>query len=143
MLRSGRAHWVTVSGIIGILALIVVLVFGGDSPASTTNRFMNALADGDVDTLMSMSYYDGSKESLKEQWEFATKVAGRYYRFRWQVVTVKEPTEKSAAVKLMVERNVGMGSVPEKMDVPLVRPNGRWLVDVKALHRGLYPALPR
>lgn len=143
MVRAGRAHWITIAGIAGAVALAIVLYFGGDSPTSVANRFLVALAKGDVETLVELSYYEGDESLLRKQWEYATRVAAPYYRFTWDIVTVKQPTEDSAAVRTSFERSYGPGSFPERFDIPLRRVNGKWMVDVRLLSRGLYPALPR
>jgi hypothetical protein len=142
MLRAGKAHWITLSGIVGVLVLVGVILFGGDSPTSVANRFLVALARGDVDTLMDLSYFEGDRQSLRIQWDYATKVAGPYYRFTWRIVTEKIASEQSAAVKTQFERDYGPGSYPENIDIPLVKSDGRWKVDVRGLYRRMYPALP-
>jgi hypothetical protein len=143
MRRSGKAHWITIAGILGLLAIVLVFFIGGETPSGVTNRFMIALAEGDVNTLCDLSHYEGSKDSLRAQWEYATKVAGPHYRFAWIINSEKVASNEIASVKTTVERAIGPDSFPEKVDIPLVKREGKWKVDVRGIWRGLYPALPR
>lgn len=143
MLRSGKAHWITIFGILGVIALIAIFLISGESPTGVANRFLVALAKGDVDTLTDLSYYEGSKETLREKWKYATQVSGPYYRFAWTITTTKQPDDKSAAVRTSMFRGFGPGSFGENFDIPLVKVDGKWKVDVHAISRGLFPGLPR
>ncbi len=143
MRQAGRAHWITIAGIVGVLALVILVLFKRESPTTVANRFLIALAKGNVDDLVELSYYTGDRAKLREQWTYATQVAGPYYSFRWTVVTAKEADENTASVKTFFERNYGYGSYPENLDIPLLKKDGKWLVDVRSLYRGMYPAMPR
>lgn len=145
MRRAGKADAITIAitflGIAGALALGILMLFSKESPQTACNRFLDALASGNVDTLVETSYYEGSKEDLRASWKYATDV-GQHYLFHWETVSVKEHDENSAAVLSQIERNFGPSSYPEKIDIPMVKVDGRWKVDVRGLFRGLYPALP-
>lgn len=143
MRRAGKAHLITIAVLLGLAVLGVLLMFSGDNPMGAASRFMSALAKGDVDTLTKLSYYEGPKDKLREQWEFACKEAGEYYLFRWRVQTARIHGEDRAAVLTWIERNLGPSSFEEKIDLPMVKEDGAWKVDVRAIYRGMYPALPR
>ncbi len=143
MLRAGKAHWITVIGSVGFVLLLVVFLIPTSSPNTAANSFMSALADGDIEKLLLFSYYNGDREKLRKQWEFSVNEAGKYYVFRWRNVGVKEADDQTAAVKLMVQRNYGPESYDEKFDLPMVKVDGKWLVDVASVSRALFPAIPR
>jgi hypothetical protein len=145
MKRAGRIHWLVLVGVLGLLAIAFILVFSKESPSIAANRFMYALAKGDVKTLTELSFHpNADKESIRKQWEFATKEAGPYYRFTWKIRHGKEAGDGTAAVVMDVVRDVFAASAyDEKFELPMVMHEGRWMVDVPAISRNLYPALPR
>lgn len=143
MLRAGKVHIVPILAVVGVVVLAVLLFLARESPAAAADRFLVALAKGDVNRLMELSYFGGDREELRRQWEFATQEAGKYYRFRYQIRFAKEVGD-TAAVSLEFERDAFSGaSFPENRQIPMVRQGGRWKVDVAAMTRDLYPALPR
>lgn len=143
MLRAGKVHIIPILAAAGIVLLAVLLFLARESPISAADRFLVALGRGDVDTLMELSYFAGDKEDLRRQWEFATQEAGKYYRFRYKIRFAREVGD-TAAVSIEFERDAMSGaSFPENRQIPMVRENGRWKVDVAAVTRDLYPALPR
>lgn len=121
------------------------MLSGGESPTTAVNRFMTALAKGDVDTLTRMSHLPGREESdIRAQWDRAVNVVGPYYRFRWQTLTQTMPDRDSANVQIWVWRNaLSPGNFEEKFGVPLKRVEGEWKIDVRGINRGVYPGLPR
>ncbi|MFQ3587076.1 MAG: hypothetical protein SNJ74_02280 [Fimbriimonadaceae bacterium] len=143
MLRAGKVHIIPILAAAGIILLAGLLFLARESPVSAADRFLVALAKGDVDQLMDLSYYAGDREELRRQWEFATQEAGKYYRFRYKIRFAREVGD-TAAVSLEFERDALSGaSFPENRQIPMVRDGGRWKVDVAAITRDLYPALPR
>ncbi len=49
-----------------------------------------------------------------------------------------------AAVSLSVWRNYFSGiSYDEKFELPMIKQEGKWLVDVRGINREMFPALPR
>ncbi|BBO23322.1 MAG: DUF2950 domain-containing protein [Fimbriimonadaceae bacterium] len=143
MRQSGRVHWITVVGLLGIVALVVLLFAGKESPANVASRFMSALARHDVEELTSLSFYEGDPEQLRKGWDYAVNVAGKHFLFRWSLETVKESGPDTAAVKLKVERALGPNSFPENFDLPLVLTKDGWRVDVRGISRNMFPGLPR
>jgi hypothetical protein len=144
MRRSGRVHWVTVAGSVGFAVILALFLIPTNSPNVAANRFMSALAEGNVDKLMSLSYYKGDEARMRAQWEFAVKECAPYYRFKWRNVGLKEADDKIAGVRMMVQRNLGSGSdYEERYDIPLLKVDGEWLVDVRSISRAMYPGIPR
>lgn len=135
-------------GIIGIfcaLVFLAVLMFGRESLSTVGTRFMTALGRGDVDTLTNMTYLgNSSKEEVRKQWDFAVNVAGKYYNFKYRITSAAANDEKSGAVNMQVIKNSEQpGSYEEVFQLPLVKVNDEWKVDVKGISREMYPALPR
>lgn len=145
MNRSGKVHWMTLAGVAGVVAVLVIFFIGSESPSMAASRFMSALAKGDVSTLVDCSYYpEISKEELTKKWEYTTKVVGPYYMFRWKIANEKITGEKDAAVQLKVERAIDTGSsYEENYGLALVKSNNKWLVDVRSIPRPMFPGLPR
>ncbi len=144
MKQAGRAHWLIVAGVASVVLVIGVFLFGKDSAGEAASGFMTALGSGNVDRLVELSYFDkSSKEDLRKQWDFAVHRAGPHYLFAWKLVNVSESDANNAAATLAVTRNLGQEGFEEKFQLPLVRQDGEWKVDVRAINRTLYPALPR
>lgn len=144
MTRRGRLNVVVLIGLLGAITAVVIFVLSGESPSGAAARFMVALGEGKVDKLMEMSYYSGDRDELRTQWEYATGVAGEYYRFTFQIVGEVRSGPNEAAVRMRVWRNaLSAMTYDELFQLPMVKREGRWLVDVKAISRKLYPALPR
>lgn len=143
MRRAGKAHWITITGALGVVVLAVILFFSQESPEQVCNRWFRALADADVATLVDLSYYEGDQAKLRQQWDFAVNVAGPHYLFRWKTITAKEHDATHAAVLTQVERNLSETSFEEEFDIPMVKGGNKWKVDVRSLSKLLYPALPR
>ncbi|HRK21582.1 MAG TPA: DUF4878 domain-containing protein [Fimbriimonadaceae bacterium] len=144
MHRSGKAHWLTIVGILSVVAIGALMLFARDSAGSSAGQFMTALGKGDVDTLTKLSYIEGvPSEEVRKKWEFTTDV-GKHYMFRWRIVNITQSDDKTAAATMQVTRNSAAASgYEEKFQLPLVKIGDDWKVDVTAISRGLYPALPR
>lgn len=145
MRRAGRAHLIVILGLVGAVAAVALFLSGDESPRFAANRFLTSLLHGDVDTLVEMTYYpDKSKDEIRKQWEYATQVAGKHYLFAWKITTENKASEDRAAVRMFLYRNSETtDSYEEKYGLPMVRQDGKWLVDVQNMPRILYPALPR
>ena len=144
MSRLLRIHWMVYVGVIGALAVAFLLMFSKAGPEMVATRFMSALIEGNSDKLTELSYYQGgTKEELRDKWEFSTKVAGRYYVFAWNIKFSKQADDHTAGVAMEVIRNAqSPSSYPENFQLPLVKHEGKWLVDVRSISREMYPALP-
>lgn len=136
-----------VAGLLGLLVIGVVVFLSGESSQAAATRFMNALGKGDVSTLVSMSDMPGkSPEEIKRDWEYTTKVAGPHYIFTYKITSNLDANEQStiSMVRMMVTRNVDRDdSYEEKFELPMVKKDGKWKVEVLGLDRRLYPGLPR
>jgi hypothetical protein len=136
---------ITVVAIAAVLLVVGLLAFSRESVGSIGTRFMQALQKGDVDTLTNMSYLGNqSKDKMHQEWEFCVNKAGRYYLFTYRVVASRQMDANNASVTMQVTRNANdPGSYEEKFELPLVRVDNDWKVDVRAISRELYPGLPR
>lgn len=144
MKQAGKAHWLIVAGIASLLVVLGLFFFGKDNAALTASEFMKALGKGDVDKLVALSYYEGGdRQTLREKWDFAVHRAGPHYIFAWRIAGIQKSDPENAAAVLMVTRNADQGGYEEKFQLPLVQKGGDWKVDVRAINRLLYPALPR
>lgn len=130
--------------IVGVILIAFLLFFSKESPSTVANNYLVALAKGDVKTLVDLSYYPTkSKEQLTEEYTFATTKAAPYYRFVWKLKHSKETDDQTAAVTTQFIRAADdMQSAEEKVEIPLVKVDGKWKVDVAGLSRIIYPALP-
>jgi hypothetical protein len=144
MRRAGRVSPLILLVILGVVVLVVVLFMGQESPSAAGSRFMSALAKGDPEALAKNSFVSGkSQEELLESWKFATGVAGKHYMFRWKISSSRVVDDRSATVRMQVEKNFGPGSYEENFDLPLEKVDGKWKVDAGGISREMYPGLPR
>lgn len=142
--QAGRAHWLIVAGITSVLLVVGLFLFARDSAAETATGFMTALSKGDVDKLVELSYFDRtSTDELRKKWDFAVHRAGPHYLFAWRVENVSQADSENAAAMMAVTRNIDQEGFEEKFQLPLVKKDGSWKVDVRAINRTLFPALPR
>jgi len=142
--QAGKVHWLIVAGIVSVVLVVGLFLFARDSAAETASGFMKALGSGDVDTLVKLSYLDNtSADEMRKKWDFAVHRAGPHYLFAWQLDNVVQSDSENAAASMQVTRNIDQESFQEKFQLPLVKHDGKWLVDVRAINRKLYPALPR
>jgi len=144
MRRAGRVSPLFLVVLVGVAAMIGILMFGQEGPSAAATRFLDALARGDVDTLTKSSFVSGkSDDELRKDWQFTTQVAGKYYRFRWQITSARVVDDNTADVRIQVDRNYGPGSYEENYGLPLAKVNGAWKVDAGGISREMYPGLPR
>jgi hypothetical protein len=145
MKQSGRASIITIACLAAALLVLALLAFSRESLSSIGGRFMTALQRGDVDTLTKMSYLGNeSPEQMRAQWDRSVNKAGKYYIFTYRIVASRPEDANTASVTMQVTRDaMNPSSYEEKFELPLVRVGDDWKVDVKALSRELYPALPR
>lgn len=145
MKRLGRASWLTIAGLAGLVIIVVLFFMSGESSQAAASRFMNALGKGDVNTLASMSDIPGkSEDEIRKAWEHTTKVAGPHYIFTYKISSNLDANDQTSMVRMMVIRNAERdGAYEEKFELPLVKKDGKWKVEVLGLDRRLYPGLPR
>ncbi|MEZ0324482.1 MAG: hypothetical protein ACAH95_01125 [Fimbriimonas sp.] len=145
MKLSGRASLMTIVAVAAILLVVGLFLFSKESLSSVATRFLQALDAGDVATLTKMSYLDkDTEEEMRKKWDFAVNKAGRFYRFRYEITAARQVSPDSAQVSMQfIKDALNPNAFPEKIDLPLVKVGGEWKVDVKAMSRDMYPALPR
>lgn len=145
MKSAGRANWIMVT-LLGIVVAMVVLIFlGGQSPTAAAKEFMIALSSRDIDKLAEMSYFDPPRpiEDIKAAWKRTTDY-GKYYKFAWIVKHSKSPQTDRASVTMDLTKDSNKPTAySEAFPIELVKVAGKWKVDVKSLSRPMYPALPR
>ena len=146
MKRAGKAHPIVIVGVLSILAYIA-LVFGAGGGTSTEAavQFMGALGQGDVDTLTRLTYAPGKpEEKVRTEWEYTVDTVGPHYRFMFQLLTTKQATETFHTVAIHVFRDADNPSTyGEKFELPLIKSDKGWQVDIASVNRQMYPGLPR
>lgn len=142
---AGRASPVLIMGVLSVVVFVGVLFTGGGTPTSTASSFMVALGKRDIDTLVELSALDGkTPEELREAWKYSTETVGKHYRFAFNILASREANETTSTVTMHVFRNADMSSTyAEKFELPLVKVDGKWLVEVRGINRQMYPGLPR
>jgi len=147
MKKAGRASLVLLAVVVAVFIGGVILLFmlSGEAPETVANKWLYALAKGDVPTLTRLSYIGNKPESdLQKQWEFTTKVANPYYRFRYLVKGSRPISSEASAVQIEMMKDANKtGSVPEPYDIPMARVDNQWKVDLRGINRDIYPDLPR
>jgi uncharacterized membrane protein YvbJ len=130
------------------VAVVLVAIFffaGRGSPTATAEEFMTALGHGDDAKLTELTYIrTGDKDAMEKAYEFATNEAGKNYSFLWRIRDERQADANTASVQISVMRNArNPTSYEENFEIPLVRKDGKWLVDVAGINDLMYPALPR
>ena len=143
--QSGRINIGLLIVIVCIAILSLVYVFSQESLNTVASRFMSALSTGDVNALTENSYVGTeSKDEIHKQWDYAVNDVAKYYRFTWRITGSMQQSEDSGAVRLSVAKNADSpGAYEENFALPVIKVNGKWLVDVRNISRDMYPALPR
>ena len=145
MRQSGRISLLALVVIVGLVLVGFILLFGQESLTSVGARFMTALAKGDVDTLTKMSSLgDEPEDQIRKQWVFACNTAGKHYAFLWRITSsMEQERDKIGSVQMQVTRNaMSPGGYDEGFQLPLIKKDGQWKVDVGSISRQMYPALP-
>jgi hypothetical protein len=145
MRSNGKVSVTLIIVIAFVVGLGVMALSTGESPTFVGAKFMQALADGDAETLTDLSYaQDVPREEMLEQWTYATKVVSPYYVFTYEIKGESKPTKGTAIVWMMLTKNAASGAAyPERFELQLLDTEDGWKVDVFALSRDMYPGLPR
>ena len=148
MKRSGRIHWLILIGIVGLVALAVLLFVGGTGPTVVADKFLTALSKGDVNTLADLSDPGSkSKEQLRKEWDFVVHKAAPYYQFKWRLKEEHiQPGGNDASVDFIANVDLEKGehlAFDQKFELPMARRNGAWKVRVAGINRLFYPFMPR
>lgn len=145
MKRSGRVSPLIVVGIACLLLIFPLMCASTRGPEYTAAEFMTALGKADVDKLAQTSIIgSASPERTRELWK-QTLERGQHYLFTFRVGASTQNTPDTAVVELWLRRNLQlkMGQEEEKFQLPLIKQNNAWKVDVQSMDRNIYPALPR
>lgn len=130
-------------GLAGVIFLGILVLMTRSSPTATVGSFLTALAKGDVDQLVELSHYDGDKAKLREQWEFCVKEAAPHVRFTWTMSGSREIDAEHATVNVLWFKDIENQGYEKKYEIPCVKEDGQWKVDVAVMARDMFPALPR
>lgn len=143
--QAGRISPLTVFGASAVVLLGVGFFFAQESVGTVGSKFMDALARGDVTRLTEMSYMaDLPREEIRKKWDFTVNKAAPYYRFTWNIAGANETKDGTGNVRLKVQRNIESGGAyDENFQLPLIKTNDGWKVDVRSISRDMYPGLPR
>ena len=146
MVRSSGKVGVTLIIVLAfVVGLVVMALSTGEGPSSAAANFMDALAKQDAPRLAEMSYADGvSQEEIEEQWRFTMEVVAPYYQFSYDIQGEKLTTEDRGFVWMDYVKNAGSsGAYAERFELPMVKTEDGWKVDVYAINRNMFPGLPR
>jgi hypothetical protein len=144
MKRSGRTSIVIIVTVALVAGVIGLFLLAGESPTGVAGRFLTSLAKGDTKTLASLSYMgDLPPDKVEEAWKNTYEVS-KYWKFAYSISGSNEQDSNNATVKLQWVKGADNPSAfEEKYELPLVKKDGKWLVDVRGISRDMYPALPR
>lgn len=144
MKRSGRTSIVIIITVALVAAVVGLFLLAGESPTGVAGQFLTALGKGDTKTLAKLSYMDGLSEAeIEKRWQ-ETHELSKYWAFAFKVRDANEQDPDNATVRLDWVKNAASGSAyEEKYELPMVKKDGKWKIDVRGISREMYPALPR
>jgi hypothetical protein len=141
---SFRFNPIIALGLLGIIVIPIVLFMLGKSPEAAAKEFMAALAAGDVDTLTEMTYLPDPESDIKEQWQETFETTAKNYVFGWQFGTTEKDRDDRAVVRVIVTEFRGPETHEnDQANIPLIRKDDKWMVDMRSLSRTFFPGLPR
>jgi hypothetical protein len=143
--QSGRIALLLLLPLAVVVIWLFVVLTAPPNPGDKATEFMQALAKGDVDRLTEMSYMPGlERDEIRKRWEYTTQVVGPHYGFIFRLQNHRMTAENEAAVRFEVYRDIYAGTTyAEPFEIPMIRVNDEWLVDVRSINRDFYPGLPR
>lgn len=144
MKRSGRASLVVVVAVALVAAVVVLFMMAGESPSGVASKFLTSLAKGDLKTVSELSYMEGlSQEQIRQKWDETYSVT-KHWLFAFAIADSSEQDERNATVRLKwVKSAMNPSAYEEKYELPLIKVDGKWKVDVRGMSREMYPSLPR
>lgn len=144
MKRSGRVSIILIITVVLVAAALGLFLLAGESPTGVGTKFLTALANGNTKTLAELSYMEGKTPSeVEEAWK-ETYEASKYWYFAYQVKGSTEQDDSSATVRLGWVKNASNPSAfEENFALPMIKVDGKWKVDVRAISREMYPNLPQ
>lgn len=145
MRTSGRANIAIVIAGAFIVALGAMTMFTEPTATDVASRFMAAMAKLDASTLADLSYVEGEdKGRVLEQWTYMTDVVAKEYTFSYEIKGEKSLSDKSSIVWMMFTKHAGMdGAFEERFELPMIKTDEGWKVDILATSRDFLPGMPR
>lgn len=145
MKRSGRVNLVAIVAVVIVLIVLPLMCVSSAGPERVAYDFMNALGSGNIDELVRTSSIGNADDARKRELWTKTMERSRNYAYTWRIIGVQKDTPTTAAVRIMMRQNIQirMGTDEVPFQLPLIQENGKWKVDVHALNRKMFPALPR
>lgn len=142
--RAGiKLNLIVVFGVLGLAAIAILLVLSQNSPDVAGEQFMKALAKKDVNKLVELSYMENPSAPLKDQWADTVNNKARTYVFLWVWESSRRQGDEAVLLVHLIEFKGPVQSDSETFELPLVRKEGKWKVDLRSLSRKFFPALPR
>ena len=139
-----RFNPIVAIGVLGLIAIGVVMLMVGQSPEAAARDFMTALSKGDVSRLTEMSYLPDPEEPLGQQWRDTVEQRAKNYVFAWQLQGSEKMSDEEAVVKVMIVEYRGPDLHENDVaNLPLTKRDGEWKVDLRSLSRTFFPGLPR
>ena len=145
MKQSGRVSILMLASIVSVVFITAILLFSKESVSSVGTRFLDALERHDVDTLTKMSMMSGtSPEQIHKEWDQCVNHAGKYYTFAYHVEGASQSGDNLGSVRFRLIKDADRpGAYDEAVELPMVKVDGEWKVDVRSMSHELFPGLPR
>jgi hypothetical protein len=140
-----RPNLIVLLGLFGLAAIFVLVFLSGVSPQRAGEEFMVALAKKDVRKLVEMSYLPNPSAPLESQWEDCVNGKARNFMFMWVWEEgTSRPTNDEAVLRLhLIEFRGATQDATDTYELPLIKRDGRWKVDLRGLTRKFFPDLPK
>lgn len=142
-------------GIILVTVAVLALLFTlqQSSPEAAAAEFLKALTNRDTQAAARLSHLENPTKPLAEQWDYAFNKAGKHFLFLVsEVGRVQRHSEDRATISVSYYEFTGPadgGDLPvnassnETYELPMIKVDGQWKVDLSSLTRRFYPYLPR
>lgn len=139
-----RINFIVLFGVLGLAAIGIILLLSERSPESAAETFMVALAKHDVKTLAEMSYLEGASAPLENLWRDCVENKAKNYVFMWNWEGFRREGADEAVGRITITEFKGpVSDDNETVELPLVKRDGKWKVDLASLSRKFFPCLPR
>jgi len=143
-----RLNLVGVLGLAGLVILLgvgFVVLMNRQTPEVAVQKFMEGLANQDLATLNEYSFLESPSKPIQDQWKYCFDVAAKGMPFVWRIGESRMTGDDHAVVEVfLVQFSIGGAKESdEAFQIPLVRRNGRWQVDLVGVPRDFFPGLPR
>ncbi len=145
MKESGRVSLLAIGSLFCIVVIVGLLFFSRESPSAAGTRFMVALQNHDVDTLTKLTKMEKASDGdIRKQWDFAVNNAEKYYQFGFKIIGSAQASDTTASVRVSMVHDIDKpGAYDQQYELPMIKDNDEWKVDVRGLSREFYNCLPR